>query len=116
MLSGKRKWNYLMALLVAATLMAGSGIAQEKGKTVTLSGSITDFMCGAKHTMMPGTPDKECTMACVGMGSKYGLVVGDKVYELDGKEADLQKFAGAKAKVSGTLDGTTIHVTAVSAA
>ena len=115
MLSGKRKWNYLMALLLAATLMAGSGMAQGKGKSVTFTGQVTDFMCGAKHTMMPGTPEKECTMTCVKMGSKYGLAVADKVYELEGKEAELEKFAGAKAKVTGTLDGTKIQVTAVSA-
>ena len=115
MLSEKRKWNYLMALLAAATLLAASGMAQEKGKTVTFTGQISDTMCGAKHTMMPAGHEKECTMDCMKMGAKFALVVGDKVYQLDGKEAELAKFAGGKAKVSGTLDGMKIHVTAVSA-
>ena len=111
------KWNYFAALLIGATLLAGSGIAQDKAndksKKDILSGTVTDSMCGAKHTMMKGTSDKDCTIACVKMGSKYGLVVGDKVYELDAKEGDLEKFAGAKAKVTGTVDGTTVHVSAV---
>jgi len=72
-------------------------------------------MCGAKHTMMKGTPDKECAIQCAKMGSKYGLVVGDKVYDLDGKEGDAEKFAGGKVKVTGTVDGNTIHVKSITA-
>jgi len=101
-------------LALAAALLAATGMAQ--GKSQTLTGSVTDFLCGAKHTMMKNTPDKECTIACVKAGSKYGLVVGDKVYELDGKEADLEKYAGGKAKVTGTVDGMKMHVTAVAGA
>jgi hypothetical protein len=115
MRSGTRKWNYALAVIATATLMAATLMGQAKGKTVTMTGTVNDFMCGTKHTMMPGTPDKECTLTCIKMGSKYGLVVADKVYQLDGKEAELEKFAGGKAKITGTLDGDTIHVTAVAA-
>jgi hypothetical protein len=116
MLSRKKVWNYFMALLAAATLLAGSGMAQAKGKKVTLTGKITDTMCGAKHTMMPGIPEKDCITLCMmKMGADYGLVVGDKLYALEGKEADLEKFAGAKVKVSGTLNKMVIHVTEISA-
>ena len=113
MLGGKRLWNYFAALLMGTTLLLGSAMAQGKGKAETLTGTVSDAMCGAKHTMMKNASDKDCTLACVKMGAKYALVVGDKVYELDGKEADLQKLAGAKAKVTGTVDGAKIHVTSV---
>lgn len=115
MFSGREKWNYFAALLVAATLLAGSGIAQDKAQKGTFTGKIADAMCGAKHTMMQNTSDKDCTLACVKMGSKYALVIGDKAYELDGKVGDLEKFAGEKVKVTGTMDGAKIHVDSVSA-
>ncbi len=91
-------------------------MAQAQGKTQTLVGTISDSTCGAgKHTM--GANSKECTINCVKqMNSKYALVVGDKVYILQGKEVDLEKLAGAKAKVTGTVDGTNIKVNSVSPA
>jgi hypothetical protein len=75
-------------------------------------------MCGAKHAM-PGD-DASCTRACVGKGSKYALVVGDKVYTLETSDktalATLDKQAGAKATVTGTEKDSTITVTSVKAA
>ena len=107
-----RKWNSLAGLVLAATLAGSSALAQGKG-TTTLQGTVSDAMCGVKHGMMQNATDKECTMACVKGGSKYALVVGDKVYTLEGKAGDLEKFAGAKAKVTGTLDKDTLKVTSV---
>ena len=48
-------------------------------------------MCGAKH-MMAGNP-ADCTRARIGKGSKYALVVGDKVCE---GSADLRALAAAR--------------------
>ena len=78
----------------------------------TLEGTISDSMCGVKHNM-GNISDAECTNQCVGMGSKYALVVGDQVYELEGKAADLKKLAGQKVKLTGTVDGKKIQVEAV---
>ena len=103
-------------LVLAAVILFGATWLMAQAKPTSFEGVITDTMCGAKHTMMKNVSDKECTLACVKMGSAYGLVVGDKVYELDGKAGDLEKFAGAKAKVTGTVDGAKIHVTSVSGA
>jgi hypothetical protein len=41
-------------------------------------------------------------------------VDGDKVYTLEGKEDQLDRVAGERATVEGTLDGTTIKVASVS--
>ena len=87
------------------------------GKSQTLTGEVSDAMCGAKHEM-PGKA-AECARACVKHGSKYALVVGDKVYTLETSDkAALEKLnglAGSKAKVTGDVEGTTIEVKSVEA-
>jgi hypothetical protein len=74
-------------------------------------------MCGVKHEM-PGKA-ADCTRACVKHGANYSLVVGDKVYTLqtsDQKALDtLDKLAGAKAKVTGEVDGMNVTVKSVAA-
>jgi hypothetical protein len=84
-------------------------------KTQTLTGQVSDAMCGAKH-QMPGNP-AACARACVEHGSKYALVVGDKVYTLETSDKaaldKLNELAGAKAKVTGEVEGETIAVKTV---
>ena len=99
------------------TLALSSLPAQAAGKNQTLTGQVSDAMCGAKH-QMPGAA-ADCTRVCVKHGSNYALVVGDKVYTLETSDQTaldtLDKLAGAKAKVTGTVDGTTISVKSVAA-
>jgi hypothetical protein len=97
-------------LLVLLAVAAAAPAADQK----TLTGKVTDTMCGAKHAM--GGSDADCTRECVKGGSKYGLVVGDKVYTLAGHEADLDKLAGQKVTVKGDVKGDTVQVAAVAAA
>jgi hypothetical protein len=105
------------ATLLLVILVATSAFAA--GKAQTYTGKVSDAMCGAEH-MEPGVTAGECTRACVAKGSKYALVVGDKVYTLDGEDKgalqQLDKLAGEKAKVIGVADADTIHVTSVAAA
>ncbi len=112
---------YLAGLLLVASMGAAPGLAGDKkaaGKEQSLTGVVSDSMCGAKH-MMAGS-DAECTRACVAKGSKYALVVGDKVYTLDTSDKaaldQLDKLAGQKAKVSGTVSGDTVKVSSVAGA
>jgi len=104
----------LLTLLLALTLTVSAFAA--KGKTYT--GTVSDAMCGAKHAM-PGDA-AGCTRGCVSKGSKYALVVGDKVYTLDTSDKDalatLDKQAGAKVTVTGTEKDNTITVSSVKAA
>ena len=87
------------------------------GKSQTLTGEVSDAMCGAKHEMKGKAA--ECTRVCMQHGSKYALVVGDKVYTLETSDKaaldKLNDLAGAKAKVTGEVDGTTIAVKSVAA-
>ena len=104
-----------IGLFLAAMLMATIAFAADKGQSFT--GKVSDAMCGAHH-MMSG-PEADCTRACVSKGSKYALVVGDKVYTLDSSDkatlASLDKAAGSTATVTGTLNGDTIQVASVGA-
>jgi hypothetical protein len=110
------KFGLRLAMIFLGTALAVSSAFAAKGKAFT--GTVSDAMCGAKHEM-PGD-DAGCTRACVQKGSKYALVVGDKVYALDTTDkaalATLDKQAGGKATVTGTAKGDTIEVNSVSAA
>lgn len=105
----------LLTLVLAAGLTVPSAFA---AKAQTFTGTVSDSMCGAKHAM-PGD-DAGCTRMCVNKGSKYALVVGDKVYTLDTTDkaalATLDKQAGAKVTVTGTEKDNTIAVSSVKAA
>jgi hypothetical protein len=101
----------LIAGLAATTFAAGNKDAGAK----TMTGVVSDAMCGAQH-MMAGSA-AECTRACVSKGSKYALVVGDKVYTLETADKaaldQLNKLAGQNAKVTGAVEGDTIKVSSV---
>ena len=112
-----------------------SAFAQSKAKTQTVTGFIGDTTCGMMHSLRPGkkctegedqgesstcvtremtSAAKRCTLLCVKqMGAKYALVVGKTVYTLEGKEAELEKLAGERAKVTGVIQGTTLRVSSV---
>ena len=113
MIAGRLKTGSLILGPLLALGLTTSAFAAGKSYT----GTVSDAMCGAKHAM----PDAAtCTRGCVGKGSKYALVVGDKVYTLETTDksalATLDKQAGAKATVTGTEKDNTITVTAVKAA
>jgi hypothetical protein len=107
----------LQIVVVATAIAISTTAVLGAGTTQTFTGEVSDSMCGAKH-MMQGKAG-ECARACVGKGSSYALVVGDKVYALqtDDKAAqeELGKLAGEKAKVTGTADGEAIQVSKVDA-
>src|SRR5580658_1038308 len=96
----------LLGLCFAHAALAGS--------KQTFTGEVGDAMCGRKH--MEGTP-AECTRTCVAQGSKFALVVGEKIYVLDTTDktalATLNQQAGKNATVTGTLNGDTIEVISV---
>ena len=102
-------------LVLASTALLGtvSILAQTSGAQKTLTGVVSDAMCGQTH-MMKDKPDAECLRYCVKQGTKYALVVGKTVYTLEGHEAELDKYAAQKVRVKGTLKGETVTVESVS--
>jgi hypothetical protein len=92
-----------LTLLTAALLLAAS-----PAFAATVTGTVSDTMCGKSHSM--GGSDADCTRACVKAGAAYALVTSDKVYTLKGDKTEIDKFAGAKVVVDGDTSGTTITV------
>jgi hypothetical protein len=111
--------NRIAVAVLGMQMMAGLAAvpALAAGKSQTLTGEVSDAMCGAKHEMSGKAAD--CTRGCVKHGSKYALVVGDKVYTLETSDKvaldKLNDLAGAKAKVTGDVDGNSITVKTVTA-
>jgi hypothetical protein len=117
-MSRLRMWQVWMATLVLSTgLAVVPGMAA--GNTQTFTGKVSDAMCGATH-MEAGIAPADCVRACVQKGSKYALVVGDKVYALDTSDKaaldELNKLAWEQATVTGIANADTISVKSVSAA
>lgn len=85
----------------------------------TLTGKISDSMCGASHAkMITEHPDMKtdhnCAVACVKAGAKYVFVSGGKVYNIDNQDfADLEKGAGRTVRLTGDVKGDTITVSKV---
>ena len=85
--------------LMAAATWAGT-IAFDKQTAVTLTGTVSDSLCGNDHGIK-AKGDTECTRMCADLGAEYALVVGHKLYVLHGHQADLERFAGKQVRVQG---------------
>lgn len=101
-----------LALIVIVLLSLSAFAAPQ-----TLTGTVTDTMCGKKH-MMPGKSDAECTRECMKSEGEwtYGLVVGDKVYSLAGDIKQFNSFAGKRVKVTGETSGDKFTVQSIATA
>jgi len=108
---------YAATISFAGALAVSSALA---AKAQTFVGIVGDAVCGAKHTM--DGDDISCLRTCIHRGSKYDLVVGDKIYVLnlrDSSSADtLDKLASQneRAEVKGAENGGVIDVESVAAA
>ena len=109
-----------------ATLALGA-ISLFAQTTQTITGTVTDAMCGAHHMKKHTTPAR-CTRECVKQGSDFALVSGGKVYTLSsdfvlasggkvytlkGDKTQFDKFAGQKVVIKGTAEGSTITVASI---
>lgn len=115
----------VVAALALAAVFAGATLAFAVGQSAesshrsranaeartpkAFSGVITDSDCGARHTMSDKS-SAECSRACVRKGARYVLVNGDRVYALNGNEAELEKLAGQRVTAEGSVTGDTITV------
>jgi hypothetical protein len=79
------------------------------------AGMITDDHCRARHAPDSDKSPSECVKMCIGNGSHYALVDGDKSYHLEGNAEELGKVAARRASIVGQLTGDTIKVSSVSA-
>jgi hypothetical protein len=89
--------------IISGGLLAGAGTLQ------TVTGVITDTMCGARHTMLKGQPDDECIRVCLKGSAEYGLYDGKTVWKLSDQKA-AAKFAAKRVKVTGMADQKTMTI------
>jgi hypothetical protein len=105
-------------LIFVAILISGTFSILSFADSRIFTGIVGDAMCGAEHVMPGG--DAACTRECISKGSKYALLVGDKVYRLDVKDKALmealEKRAGKRVAVTGAESDNMITVTSVKAA
>jgi hypothetical protein len=115
---GTVKWSVYAGGIVLAVALAASSAFGAKLQTYT--GIVGDAVCGVKHTM--DGDDVSCLRTCIQRGSKYDLVVGEKVFVLNFKDQSvaetLDKLASqqARAQVKGEENGGVIEVQSVAAA
>jgi len=66
----------IAALIFSAT--ASPNLYARTSGNRSFTGEVGDATCGRKH--MEDEPSAESTHACVAHGSKFALIVGDKIY------------------------------------
>ena len=105
-----------LCIAVLSILGVVSASAAEK----TLTGKISDSMCGAKHNTAAEhgskqMSDRDCALACVKEhNAKYVFVSGGKVYNIGNQDfAALQEHAGHTVKFTGDLNGDTFTVSKI---
>jgi hypothetical protein len=81
----------------------------------TLTGKISDAMCGTSHEAMTEhgkkMSEKQCSVACVEHGSQYVFINGDTVLKVSNQNfAGLKQFAGDRVKLTGEVKGDTVTV------
>ncbi len=113
------RWNVLKSAMLFAmvTILAFTvlpEISAQQPKTQTLTGVVSDAACGATHTMQ-NMSAADCTRMCAKQAG-YALVVGNDVYKLQGRAADLDKLAAQTVTVTGGVNGKTITVESVAPA
>ena len=91
-----------------------SSAPAQQSSQQTLTGVVTDSMCGATHTMKTMSA-ADCTRMCAKQGG-HALVVGKEIYALQGHAAELDKLAAQTATVKGVVSGKTLTVESVAPA
>ena len=103
--------NMILAALFM-TIGTGGAFAADQSWT----GTISDSMCGTKHTMTEhgkNMSDRDCTQMCAGHGAQYVLLSDGKVYKLTNHDSDLKTHAGHVVTLLGDLKGDTIRVSKI---
>jgi hypothetical protein len=77
----------------------------------TLNGTIADSHCAVQH-VAASAADMACVKKCLDGGASPVLVIGDKVYKIDNRDA-VKGHEGHKVTIEGKITGDTVHVDSV---
>lgn len=89
------------------TVLFGGVLAAAATQTVT--GVITDSMCGATHAMMKGHADADCVRMCVKGSGEYALYDGKSTWKLSDQKTPAS-FAAKRVKVTGTVEKNSMKI------
>ena len=110
----------LLAVSVALVSATGALAFEQKDADLadatqarTFSGVLTDAHCGARHSSKSHLSAGDCARICLTQGATWALVDGEKLYTLKGNTPVLDKLAGERITVIGTLEGSTIQIQSV---
>ena len=109
------------AFKTAAVACLALGAAVARAEERTLSGKISDSLCGMSHKDMAAKQgskitDRDCVIACLNYSTENSpklvfVEKGGKVYQIANQnQPDLAKAAGDKVSVTGDVNGDTITV------
>ena len=107
------KRTAIVTTTALSILLATGGIVSA---AETLTGTISDAICGTSHDTMTEhgkkMSDKQCTLACVQHGSEFVFVNGDnKVLKIANQNfKGLRQFAGDTVRLTGDVKGDVITV------
>jgi hypothetical protein len=94
-----------LTLIVAVVALTSAFALAEDLQTAAkqnLTGTVTcEGRINHRYTCQRNQTQQTCTLDCVQQGSRFALVVGDKVYLLEGDNHELETYAGGKATVTG---------------
>ena len=101
--------RFLLSLAIAGSLTAAK-------TPETITGVVTDTLCGTQHNMK-GHSDADCVRMCVKASGQYALFDGQRVLKLSDQKTPA-KFAAQRVRVTGIVDEkmNTIKVSSIEAA
>jgi len=113
-----------VAAAMVASIGLGSGIA--RGEEKTLSGTISDSLCGMSHKEMAAKQgskiaDRDCVIACLNYSTEDSpklvfVEKGGKIYKIvNQKFPGMIRRAGDPIALTGDVNGSTITVTKIDA-
>jgi len=97
-------------LMLAAVMLVFGCMAWAK----SITGVVSDSMCGAKHATASDDA-AACVKKCEAGGSKLVVIAGGKVYETADQDK-LKGFEGQEVKISGDVKGDSLTIASVAAA
>jgi hypothetical protein len=111
------------AVVASIGLCAGRARAEEK----TLSGTVSDSLCGMSHKEMAAKQgskitDRDCVIACLNYSTESSpklvfVEKGGKIYQIaNQKFPGMIRRAGDPISLTGDVNGSTITVTKIDAA
>ena len=103
--------TFALAVLLGLSLLAAVPSFARAVSTVTLTGLVTCAHCVGNQPMHKGyTPWTWALESVKHQGDDIVLVVGDKIYKLQGNQDQILKYIADKATVTGRLDGNILSV------